>query len=54
MEKALIVFIPTFIVVLVINQMSYGFCFTKYCISAALPNITFFSVVISLFIAKSS
>lgn len=50
MGKALVIFIPTFLVVLFINQLSYGACFKGYCISAALPKVTILSLLISLFI----
>jgi len=50
MTKALSIFIPTFIVVMIFNQMMYGFCFKGYCIAAAFPRVTIISVVISFFI----
>ena len=50
MEKSLKIFIPTFLVVLVINQLAYGACFKGYCIAAALPKVTILSLAISAFI----
>ena len=50
MEKALKIFAPTFIIVLIINQMAYGLCFKGYCIAAAFPKVTVLSLLISGFI----
>ncbi|ENM3851143.1 hypothetical protein VCSRO184_3530 [Vibrio cholerae] len=50
MNKALKIFVPTFIVVLIVNQMAYGSCFKGYCISAAFPKVTILSLLISAFI----
>jgi|GEM_PF-1346614 len=50
MKKALSIFITTFVVVLVINQMMYGACFKGYCLSAAFPKVTILSLMISAFI----
>jgi hypothetical protein len=50
MEKALKIFIPTFIIILLLNQMAYGFCFKGYCIASALPKVTILAVIVSAFI----
>lgn len=50
MFTALKIFIPTFIVVLIFNQMAYGFCFKGYCIASAFPKVTILSLLISAFI----
>jgi tryptophan-rich sensory protein len=48
--KALQIFIPTFLVILVINQATYGMCFEAHCLSAAFPKVTILSVAVSAFI----
>lgn len=50
MEKALKIFVPTFVIVLILNQMAYGSCFKGYCIAAAFPKVTILSLLISAFI----
>ncbi|WP_297407981.1 hypothetical protein [uncultured Cetobacterium sp.] len=50
MGKALSIFIPTFVVVLIVNQMFYGFCFKSYCLSAAFPKVVVLSILVSFFI----
>ena len=50
MKKALIIFLPTFFIVLVLNQLAYGACFKGYCLAAAFPKVTFLSVLISAFL----
>lgn len=50
MGKALGIFIPTFLVVLAVNQLAYGACFKGYCIAAAFPKVTILSLAISAFI----
>jgi hypothetical protein len=50
MERALKIFLPTFVIVFVFNQMAYGSCFEGYCIAAAFPKVTILSVFISAFI----
>lgn len=50
MKKALSIFIPTFLIVLAINQMMYGSCFKGYCLAAAFPKVTILSLMISTFI----
>ncbi|WP_286891580.1 hypothetical protein [Pseudoalteromonas sp. ESRF-bin5] len=41
--------IPIFIIVLIINQMLYGNCFSGYCLSAAFPRVFIISIAASLF-----
>lgn len=50
MEKVMKIFLSTFVIVLILNQMAYGSCFEGYCIAAAFPKVTILSVVISAFI----
>ena len=50
MMKALSIFIPTFIVVMIINQFFYGACFKAYCLAAAFPKVVMLSLAISAFI----
>ncbi|MEZ9357845.1 hypothetical protein AB4143_16895 [Vibrio breoganii] len=50
MKKALSIFIPTFIVVMIVNQMGYGNCYASHCLTAAFPKVTFISLAISTFI----
>jgi NADH pyrophosphatase NudC (nudix superfamily) len=45
--KALSIFVPTFLIVLVVNQLFYGGCFKAYCLSAAFPRIAIISAVIT-------
>lgn len=47
MLKALKIFIPTFFIVLIINQAGYGFCFKMYCLAAAFPRVVVISAVIT-------
>jgi hypothetical protein len=48
--KALKILIPTFFVVLVINQSAFGMCFEPHCLAAAFPRVAIISVAISAFI----
>lgn len=50
MLKVLIIFIVTFSVVMIFNQIGYGSCFSSYCMSAATPKVTVISIVLSAFI----
>ena len=50
MIKALKILVPTFVVILVINQLAYGACFEGYCIAAALPKVIVLAVLVSAFI----
>ncbi len=50
MPTALKIFIPTFVIVLIFNQMTYGSCFKGYCIAAAFPKVIVLSLLISAFI----
>lgn len=52
--KWLLVFIPTFIVTLILNQSAYGSCYSGYCISAAFPKVLLLSLIISFLIAVNS
>jgi len=54
MVKTITIFIVTFSIVMLVNQISYGSCFASYCLSAALPKVTLLSVVISAFIVWGS
>lgn len=48
------IFILTFMVVLFINQISYGGCFASYCISAAFPKVFVVSSIITAVIFSLS
>jgi len=50
MTKALSIFLPTFMIVLIINQSAYGSCYESYCLSAALPKVIMLSSAISAFV----
>ena len=50
MNKAISIFIPAFVVVMIFNQMLYGACFKAYCLSAAFPKVTILALAISIFI----
>jgi hypothetical protein len=52
--KWLLFFIPTFIVILIINQSAFGSCYSGYCISAALPRVLIISIIVSFFVAMNS
>ncbi len=43
----ILVFVISFSIILVINQISYGGCFKEYCIDAAIPKTSFFALIIS-------
>ena len=47
MERAIKIFIPTFLVVLVVNQAFYNFCFAAYCLAAAFPRVVIMSAVVT-------
>lgn len=47
MSKALSIFIPTFIVLLILNQFFYGGCFKGYCLAAALPKVVLLSAILT-------
>ena len=47
MYRAIKLFIGTFFVVLIVNQMFYGFCFTSYCLSHAFPKVVVLSAIIT-------
>lgn len=47
MTKFLSIFLPTFFIVLFINQSSYGSCYESYCLSAAIPKVITITVIIS-------
>lgn len=46
------ILIPTYFIVLFLNQTLYGSCYQSYCLSAAFPKVTIISVIISYFIFK--
>lgn len=48
--RALKILLPTFAVILAINQAAYGMCFEAYCLAAALPKVIVLSVIVSAFI----
>lgn len=48
------VFLPTFSVVMVVNQLSYGGCFEGYCIEAALPRVLFMAAIIAAVIVLNT
>ncbi|MFT6247181.1 MAG: hypothetical protein ACJAUY_001875 [Cognaticolwellia sp.] len=43
-----IVFIISFVVILIINQIGYGGCFKSYCLGAAMPKVLFWSAVVTI------
>lgn len=43
-----IVFVASFVVIMVLNQIGYGGCFKSYCLSAAMPKVLFLSAVITI------
>jgi hypothetical protein len=45
-------FIPTFIIIFIINQIFYGGCIAAYCLAAAFPKVFFISLIISLILSK--
>lgn len=48
------VFLPTFAVVMVANQLSYGGCFEGYCIEAAFPKVLLFAAIITAIIVLNA
>ena len=52
--KWLLFFIPTFIVILIVNQSAFGSCYSGYCISAAFPRVLILSIIISFIITLNS
>jgi hypothetical protein len=42
------VFGISFVVIGVINQAFYGFCFKSYCLSAAFPKVLILSVIVTV------
>ncbi|MDP5029612.1 MAG: hypothetical protein NWQ54_00470 [Paraglaciecola sp.] len=48
------IFIPVFLVVMVVNQFFYGGCFKSYCLAAAFPKVTIISAVLALIFYASS
>ena len=47
MHKSLAIFIPVFIVLLVLNQSFYGGCYKGYCLAAAFPKVLILSAVLT-------
>jgi len=50
MIQAIKIFLVTFVVVLVVNQLFYGACFKSYCLSAAFPKVAIIATIISWFL----
>jgi tryptophan-rich sensory protein len=48
--KALKIFVPTFFVILIINQAFYGMCLQAHCLASAFPRVTIMSVAVSALI----
>lgn len=48
------IFIPVFLVVMVVNQLFYGGCFKSYCLAAAFPKVTLISAVLTWILYASS
>ena len=46
------IFVPTFLIVGLINQSFYGFCMKSYCLSAAFPKVAIISAIIAFGIYK--
>ena len=46
------IFVPTFLIVGLINQSFYGFCMKSYCLSAAFPKVAIISAIIGFIIYK--
>jgi len=47
MQKALAIFIPTFLILFVLNQSFYGGCFKGYCLAAAFPKVLILSAILT-------
>ena len=45
--RAIIIFIPVFFIVFIINQMFYGGCTANYCLSAAFPKVIILSSIVT-------
>jgi hypothetical protein len=48
--KIIGIFLVTFSVIMVLNQLGYGSCFAAYCIQAAIPKVTIFSIIVTAII----
>lgn len=47
MERFIKTFLVTFIIVGLINQSFYNFCFSEYCLSAAFPKVLILSLIVA-------
>jgi len=47
MARVVMIFIPTFLVILVLNQMFFGGCFKGYCLAAAFPQVMVMSALLT-------
>lgn len=45
--KVFFIFLFVFSVVMIINQLGYGSCFSSYCMTAAIPKVSVISTVIT-------
>jgi tryptophan-rich sensory protein len=48
MENNLKIFGISFVVIGIINQAFYGFCFKSYCLSVAFPKVLILSVLVTV------
>lgn len=48
------IFIPVFLVVMVVNQFFYGGCFKSYCLAAAFPKVTLIAAVLTWILYANS
>ena len=48
MGNSLKIFGISFIVIGIINQAFYGFCFKSYCLSAAFPKVLILSIIVTV------
>mgnify|MGYP000034633298 CR=1 FL=1 len=49
----IVIFFVAFVVILVVNQMFYGFCFESRCLSAAFPKVLILASFVTYFLTKS-
>lgn len=54
MPLAIAIFTVTFVVILFVNQLSYGGCFQAHCLSAAFPKVIILSTFVSWFLYSAS
>jgi len=48
MGNSLKIFGISFVVIGIINQAFYGFCFKSYCLSAAFPKVLILSIIVTV------